>query len=220
MPAPLNPRNLLLLLFALGVLFALIQIGLLQIAFGKLGLSPSSAYLLLFSSLFGSMINLPLFTLRTDPQPPAEVQKPMFPGFPLWRFTNRTMVALNVGGGLIPVGFSLYLFQHSDVILTEAIQGIFFVTLVSYFFSRPIRGLGIGMPILIAPLSAALVAVLLNPDASAPLAYISGTMGVLIGADLLRLKDIRHMGAPLAAIGGAGTFDGIFITGIVAVLLA
>lgn len=220
MPAPLNPRNLLLLLFALGVLFALIQIGLLQIAFGKLGLSPSSAYLLLFSSLFGSMINLPLFTLRTDPQPPAEVQKPMFPGFPLWRFTNRTMVALNVGGGLIPVGFSLYLFQHSDVILTEAIQGIFFVTLVSYFFSRPIRGLGIGMPILIAPLSAALVAVLLNPDASAPLAYISGTMGVLIGADLLRLKDIRHLGAPLAAIGGAGTFDGIFITGIVAVLLA
>ena len=220
MPAPLNPRNLLLLLFALGVLFALIQIGLLQIAFGKLGLSPSSAYLLLFSSLFGSMINLPLFTLRTDPQPPAEVQKPMFPGFPLWRFTNRTMVALNVGGGLIPVGFSLYLFQHSDVILMEAIQGIFFVTLVSYFFSRPIRGLGIGMPILIAPLSAALVAVLLNPDASAPLAYISGTMGVLIGADLLRLKDIRHLGAPLAAIGGAGTFDGIFITGIVAVLLA
>lgn len=220
MPAPLKPSNLLLLLFALGVLFALIQIGLLQIAFGKLGLSPSSAYMLLFSSLFGSMINLPLFTLRTDPQPPAEVQKPMFPGFPLWRFTNRTMVALNVGGGLIPVGFSLYLFQHSDVILMEAIQGIFFVTLVSYFFSRPIRGLGIGMPILIAPLSAALVAVLLNPEASAPLAYISGTMGVLIGADLLRLKDIRQLGAPLAAIGGAGTFDGIFITGIVAVLLA
>ncbi|MCW8828861.1 MAG: DUF1614 domain-containing protein, partial [Gammaproteobacteria bacterium] len=68
--------------------------------------------------------------------------------------------------------------------------------------------------------SAALAAVLIAPEASAPLAYISGTLGVLIGADLLRLKDIRTMGAPFASIGGAGTFDGIFITGIVAVLLA
>jgi uncharacterized membrane protein len=45
-------------------------------------------------------------------------------------------------------------------------------------------------------------------------------MGVLIGADILRLKDIREMGPPYAAIGGAGTFDGVFLTGIVAVLLA
>lgn len=220
MPPPINPGNLLFLLFAIGVLMALIQIGLLQIAFGKLGLSSSSAYLLLFSSLFGSLINLPLFTLRTEPQPPSEVQRFVFPGFPLWRFANRTLVALNVGGGLIPIAFSFYLLRHSEVILSQALQGIFFVSLVSYFFSRPIRGLGIGMPILIAPLSAALVAILINPEASPPLAYISGTMGVLIGADLLRLKDIRRLGAPFASIGGAGTFDGIFITGIVAVLLA
>jgi len=75
------------------------------------------------------------------------------------------------------------------------------------------------MPLFIAPIGAALVALLINPSQSAPLAYISGTMGVLIGADLLRFKDIRRLGVPLAAIGGAGTFDGIFITGIVAVLL-
>jgi uncharacterized membrane protein len=220
MPPPINPGNILFLLFAVGVLIALIQIGLLQIAFGKLGLSSSSAYLLLLSSLFGSMINLPLFTLRTEPQSHPEVPQFLFPGFPLWRFSNRTLVALNVGGGLIPIAFSVYLLHHSDVILPQALQGIFFVSLVSYFFSRPIRGLGIGMPILIAPLSAALIAVILNPEASPPLAYISGTMGVLIGADLLRLKDIRQLGAPFASIGGAGTFDGIFITGIVAVLLA
>ena len=53
----------------------------------------------------------------------------------------------------------------------------------------------------------------------AALAYIAGTLGVLIGADIFRLKDIRKMGTPVASIGGAGTFDGIFITGIVAVLL-
>ena len=81
-------------------------------------------------------------------------------------------------------------------------------------------GIGIGMPMLIAPLAAALIATILDPQQRAPLAYISGTLGVLIGADLLRLKDIRKLGAPIASIGGAGTFDGVFVTGLLAVLLA
>lgn len=221
MPAP-SPRNLFLLLFAFGFLIAVIQFGLVQIAFAKLGLSASSAYLLLFSSLVGSIINLPLFRIRADLQPPAELppEKPAFPGFPLWTFSNRTLITLNVGGGLIPLTFCVYLYGHSGLTLFPVLQGILFVTMVSYFFSRPIKGLGIGMPMLIAPLSAALIAIILEPKLSAPLAYISGTVGVLLGADILRLKDIRSMGAPFASIGGAGTFDGIFITGIVAVLLA
>jgi uncharacterized membrane protein len=45
-------------------------------------------------------------------------------------------------------------------------------------------------------------------------------MGTLIGADLLNLAKIGTLGAPVASIGGAGTFDGIFLTGILAVLLA
>ena len=76
------------------------------------------------------------------------------------------------------------------------------------------------MPIFIAPFAAAITAILISPQNSAPLAYICGTMGVLIGADILRIKDVPKLGAPIASIGGAGTFDGIFLTGIVAVLLA
>jgi uncharacterized membrane protein len=76
------------------------------------------------------------------------------------------------------------------------------------------------MPVFVAPVSAALLALTLDASHSAPLAYIGGTMGVLIGADLLRLNDIRSLGSPFASIGGAGTFDGIFLSGIVAVLLA
>jgi len=38
--------------------------------------------------------------------------------------------------------------------------------------------------------------------------------------DLLNLGKIRGLGASVASIGGAGTFDGIFLTGIFAVLLA
>ena len=100
------------------------------------------------------------------------------------------------------------------------LTAIAIVTAVSYLISRPLPGIGIGMPVFVAPVVAALVAVLLSPAHSAALAYVGGTLGVLIGADLLRVKDIRRMGTPLAAIGGAGTFDGIFMTGIVAVLLA
>ena len=55
---------------------------------------------------------------------------------------------------------------------------------------------------------------------AAPLAYIAGSLGTLIGADLSNLGRVRGLGAPVASIGGAGTFDGIFLTGILAVLLA
>jgi len=216
-----SPFQLILFLFVLGFLLAFIQLGIITIAFDKLGLSRTEAYLLLFCSLFGSVINLPLMTIQ------AEAPTKKMP-LSVWRllrvnhlvFAGKTTIAINVGGCLIPFGFSLYLLGNTEIGFFHALLGVSFVSVVSYISSRPIQGLGIGMPILIAPFSAALVAILIDPAHSAPLAYIAGTLGVIIGADLLRLKDIRHMGTPIASIGGAGTFDGIFITGIVAVLLA
>jgi uncharacterized membrane protein len=79
---------------------------------------------------------------------------------------------------------------------------------------------GIAVPTFIPPLVAAGVALLLNREKAAPLAFVSGTLGTLIGADLLNLGRIADLGAPVASIGGAGTFDGVFLTGIIAVLLA
>ncbi len=213
-------QKLLLFIFALAFLVAFIQVGLLSIAFHKLGLSANAAYLLLITSLLGSMINLPLFRLRSQRNETIPPPQLLFPILPTLHSNNHTLIAVNMGGCLIPIAFSLYLLNNSGVTLLQAVQAIAFVTLISYLFSRPVHGLGIGMPILVAPLSAALIAVGLNPELSAPLAYIGGTMGVLLGADIFRLKDISKMGPPFAAIGGAGTFDGIFITGIVAVLLA
>jgi uncharacterized membrane protein len=51
-------------------------------------------------------------------------------------------------------------------------------------------------------------------------AYVAGSLGTLIAADLLNLGIIHALGALIASIGGAGRFDGIFMTGILAVLLA
>jgi len=130
------------------------------------------------------------------------------------------MVAINVGGAVVPICFSLFLIAHNPLNPLQIATAVAVVAIIARTISRPIPGIGIGIPMLIAPIAAALIAIILDPQQRAPLAYIGGTLGVLIGADLTRLKDIRKLGAPIASIGGAGTFDGVFVTGLVAVLLA
>ena len=58
------------------------------------------------------------------------------------------------------------------------------------------------------------------PDSTPVIAYVASTLGTLIGADVMNLTKLRGLGTPVASIGGAGTFDGIFLAGIIAVLLA
>ena len=84
----------------------------------------------------------------------------------------------------------------------------------------PVRGVGIAVPFFLPPIAATAVALILSRKYAPALAYVSGSMGTLIGADILNLNKIPGLGAPVASIGGAGTFDGIFLTGILAVLLA
>jgi uncharacterized membrane protein len=219
---PPSPLRLLLLLTAFIALVTFVQIGVVTIAFDKLGLSPESALLLVLTLIIGSTINLPLFSMAADGPPAGELPPPLRQLFGMRRmpFTGRTIVAVNVGGCVTPVAFCIYLLAHNPLDTLQVLVAVGLVTMVSYSFSRLVPGLGIGIPIFIAPLTAAIAAVTLNPEQSAPLAYICGTLGVLIGADILRLRDIKKLGTPIASIGGAGTFDGIFITGIVAVLLA
>ncbi len=222
MRQPFSLLYVLLIIFGLGFILAFIQVGLITIAFDKLGLTATQAMLLLFSSLFGSAINLPVTSIRAEPLPEDMPVPPLrsilrLPPVP---FTGKTLIAVNVGGCIIPLVFSLNLLRNNPISLLEAGIAIAIITAISYAASRPVPGIGIGIPALLAPLSAAIVASIVDAEHAAPLAYICGTLGVLIGADVLRLKDIRALGAPMASIGGAGTFDGIFITGIVAVLLA
>jgi uncharacterized membrane protein len=221
MRSPFSAYQFLFLLFILILVVIIIQVGVFTMALEKLGLSVHSAMLLLACTLMGSAINLPLFSMKAEE--PSEEARQAFSGLLFGRplpFTGKTIVAVNVGGALIPVSFSGYLIMTNHLPLVQVIPAIAIVATCCRIFSRPIPGLGIGIPVFIAPITAALTALLLAPENSAPMAYICGTLGVLIGADLLRLQDIRKLGTPVASIGGAGTFDGIFFTGIVAVLLA
>lgn len=219
---PFSPLFLLLFLFLAVFLVAFIQVGAVSIAVDKLGLPPSALFVLLFGSLLGSAVNLPLFTMRAE-RPPLANPHPLFRlGLlqPQRTFHGRTLVAINLGGGVIPIAFATYLWLHHPLSGLQVIAAIAVVAAISYFASRPVPGMGVAMPLFVGPIAAAVTALILGGPHSAPLAYICGTLGVVVGADLLRIRDIRRMGTPLASIGGAGTFDGIWITGVVAVLLA
>lgn len=204
------------------LLMAMIQIQFFEIAFAKLGLTPEATLLLLFGTLIGSGINLPLFKLKTREMGHLIT----LPGQkPIWELiqpakAGYTVIAINVGGGLIPVGLCLYFMSLQLVQTIDLALALSAISALCYALSKPIPGLGIGMPIFIAPLASAVIALILDPAHAAHLAYISGVLGVLIGADILRLKDIASFGVPVASIGGAGTFDGIFLTGLIAALLA
>ncbi len=216
----------LLFIFMLGFfvllmfLFIFVQIGAIGYAFERIGVSPTLIFALLLACLAGSYINIPIHRMRNE-----EVIVNQVVSFFGFRFRvpttarRETVIAVNVGGAIVPCLIAIYLLSKIDYPL-PALIGVGVVAAVSKLLARPVPGLGIAMPALIPPIAAALVALILAPAERPMVAYIAGTFGVLIGADVLNLKNLRGLRAPVVSIGGAGTFDGIFLTGIIAVLLA
>jgi uncharacterized membrane protein len=210
--------------FLVGIFFlvvVLIQINVLRYVYTRLGISSGAALLLLLASLLGSYINIPVWEF-----PEREVrsgQEVIFFGVhyvvPVVIEWPSTVVAVNVGGAVIPTLLSLYLLFKNHLwirgIVTTAL-----VAVIVHMLAYPVQGVGIAVPIFIPPVVTAIVAVLIAREHAAVLAYVGGSLGTLIGADLLNLGVVRGLGAPVASIGGAGTFDGIFLTGVLAVLLA
>ncbi|MEM2439823.1 MAG: DUF1614 domain-containing protein [Candidatus Bathyarchaeia archaeon] len=209
----------LILVLIVGLLF----VGVVGLAFRRVGFSPQLTALILVATFVGSYINIPLFRLRALIPIVREEYISFFgivfrvPQFDFEEFT--TIVAINVGGALIPTAASLYILFKLPSILPYAMVGIFIVAAVTHIVARPVKGLGIVTPAFIPPLTAAFVAYLLPSGAPAVIAYTSGVLGTLIGADLANLHNIPRLGARIASIGGAGTFDGVFLSGIIAVIL-
>lgn len=204
------------------VLLPFLWVGLIGNAFIKLGLSPAMIFWLLIFTLLGSLVNIPLTRLSgSEVIMDQEIRYfGMRVHLPRQRVRQQTVLAVNVGGALIPVGLSLFLLTRMEFTLGLFLN-LVLVTVVMYYLARPIKGLGIAVPALVPPLLAALGAYLFcPPELRAPCAYIASTLGILVGADLLHLQVIPRLGAPVASIGGAGTFDAVFLGGIIAVLLS
>jgi len=218
---PLTPGlfSILILLFA--GLIILIQLRILRYAYMRLGVGPGAALLLLFGSLIGSYFNIPITVLPGPPVRSGQIVEffgmryvvPMVVSWP------GTVLAVNVGGAVIPTLMSTYLVIRYQLWL-KAMLATVAIALVIHAMATPVPGIGIAVPVFAPVVATAILALILSREYAPPLAYIGGSMGTLIGADLLNLDKIGGIGAPIASIGGAGTFDGIFLTGILAVLLA
>jgi len=218
---PITLPIFVVLFFVFLFLIALIEVGILSFAYERLGINSRYIFTLLLLSLLGSYVNIPIYQL--PPEQVASGSEVVFFGMhyviPLVKEWPGTIIAVNVGGAVIPALLSFYLIVKNRL-YGRAVLGVTVVALIIHSVAYPVKGLGIAEPIFIPPLIATLVAIILAREFAPALAYISGSLGTLIGADILNLGAIRGLGAPIASIGGAGTFDGIFLTGILAVLLA
>ncbi len=218
---PLTPGFFSLLIGFFLITFILLIFGALRHAYVSLGVSSSTAMLLLLGSLIGSYFNIPIAALPGERVLSRHVIDffGMHYAVPVIEHWPGTIIAVNVGGAVIPTLMSLYLLSARGLWVKGTVATAA-VALVLHWLAEPVPGLGIAVPVFIPALTTAVVALVLSRENAAPLAYIAGSMGTLIGADLTNLDKVRGLGAPVASIGGAGTFDGIFLTGILAVLLA
>ena len=217
------PVSLLLFLLFL-LLLPFIWIGLaldvVEVAVAKLGFSPTVALLLFIAVLIGSTINIPLYQVESiTPIVPdfQELWLRQFWGIPLQKIRQKTIIALNVGGGLIPLILAIYELIRSDTVAIFWVTVI--VTIVTYFSAHIVPGIGIHINALVALLTAAISAILIAEPLASSVAFAGGILGTLIGADLLHLKEIERMSAGILSIGGAGVFDGIALCGLIALLL-
>ena len=185
-------------------------------------------------SLIGSSVNLPLFILEST-HPVIQLEE--VDAFGATRMIphiegslKQTLVMINLGGAIIPTIISAYLLLVSIPAVSENLRltyihaGIVLlvVTLTTHQSAQIVEGLGITTPAWGPPTMTAFIVFLLNyfnpVSCATQIAYIGGTLGTLIGADLLNLKKVAGVG-PVVSIGGAGTFDGVYLTGLMSVLI-
>lgn len=204
-----------LLILTIPLLFIYLGYLLATNAFEEMGFSTTEAIIIILASLLlGSGFLDNLFSIP-------------FSSIPLTQYNNWT-ISINTGGALIPTLLSIYLIVKNKISLKILLVSIVATTFTTFLVTTPDPTKGIISPFplwLIPAIIASAASIILyrkNTKKAAPLAYISGTIGVIIGADLLHLPQLLSYQISThqnAIIGGASVFDMIFITGMIAVIL-
>lgn len=211
------------------VLIPLLVLGVIGAAFTKLGFSWITAIAVVLLMLFGSYINIPLYRIKRDMVRVSPETNVVFgsgsawPANPVW----ETLVSINFGGAILPLCISLYLVYQAASITSSSLlvpvgMGILIVAIVTFFATRPVPGVGLDVPLLIPALTALLIGMLLFGATGIPatvVAFVSGTVGTLLGGNIAQLFRIKDLEVPEMSIGGAGTFSAIFICCILPALI-
>ena len=200
-----TPELIALTVLALIIVFIFLYITSIQKVLEEIGLSRGVAGTVLFVTLFLGWVPIPLFPYKG------------------W------LIGISLGGGLIPIIVCAYLLRAHKVMLADAMIGTIIVAIVTYFVTRAEQDVGIVADIpwaFIPAIAAGLFSISTfwaDVRMAAPLAYFSGVIGTLLGADVFHLGDILAFPAPsgtvILEIGGAGIFDMVYLTGIVAVFV-
>jgi len=217
----------LILLIGLAILFPLFLADAMAAAFAKLGLSPGLSLVVVIAMFVGGLFNIPLKkvprVMSVDTTPLGLYGAGRI--FPQWfRQPASTVIAINVGGCVVPCMIVVYelvrISGHGPTALALTAAAAAINTAICYRLARPVPGVGIVLPALAPALAAAACGFLFMRELAPPIAFTAGVLGPLVGADLLNLRRMQHGGAGIASIGGAGTFDGIVLSGLVATLLS
>ena len=144
------PLALPFFLFLVGLflfIVVLIQLHVLQYAYAKLGLSSGAALFLLLASLIGSYFNIPVAELSEREVRSGQVidffgMRYVVPVVTDW---PRTVIAVNVGGAVIPTLLSLYLLLKNWIWSSAAVATLV-VTVACYLIAQPVPGIGIALP--------------------------------------------------------------------------
>jgi uncharacterized membrane protein len=228
-----GPFSVLAILLFIGLVILLIPLlilGVIGAAFIRLGLSWVAALAVVLLILAGSFVNIPLYRIRRDmiqaiplDSTGNELVSP-FGAAPVWEI----VISVNLGGGIIPICIAAYMIYRAVLIagtniLTPIALCAALVTLISFFSTREIAGVGIRVPFFIPALMAILVGILLASGTgltAAVTALAGGTLGTLLGGNLAHLFRVQDLEIPEVTIGGFGTFGAIFLCCVLPALIA
>lgn len=216
-----------LLILGLILLLPFVLANILLTALAKLGLGPVSSLVVALGIFLGGAVNIPV--ARIEQTELVEYRPTQILGLdrllarPMRR-QSYTTLAVNLGGCLVPTALAGYqigrlVLQAPAPALLALGAALILNVGLCYYFAVPVAGKGIALQPLIPAGAAALSGLILAPAWAPPIAFSAGVLGPLLGADLLHLDDIAEIGTGMASIGGAGTFDGVVLSGLVATVL-
>src|SRR2546430_16876318 len=169
------------LLFLLGLLIALIEIGVIGYAYEKVGVQRRYVFALLLLSLLGSYVNIPVAGLPAERV--VSGQEVTYFGMryviPVVEEWPGTIIAVNVGGAVIPTILSLYLLVQTGQ-YGRALAGVAIVTTIVHWLAHPPPRGGDFAPGVIPPMVAAVRAPLLSPPSASGPPDSCGSVGQLI----------------------------------------
>lgn len=149
---------------------------------------------------------------------------------PVW-IVDDAVFAVNLGGALVPLIVAWRLYRRGHLPLVRTALGAIPVAAATYHVVDVRPGVGViaGWPEFLAPAGVALAVGLLaggvRPDRAGPIALAAGSVGALVGADLVTLPELLDVArsAPAGSalvLGGGGSFDLVFLAGAIGLALS